>query len=1188
MITPLLLMVLLNLIQQYTVGAESTPVINTTTGPVQGEISESIRSFKYAAFKGIRYAEPPLGYMRFKPPVPVKPWTEILNATVDGNDCPQINETTFKVYGSEDCLFLNVYTPVIHLSQAPTELKAVMVWIYGGAFVSGSSATVNNRPDFLIERDVVVVALNYRLAALGFLNLGHPNATGNAGLKDQTLALKWVQSNIEKFGGNPKNVTLFGCSTGAVAVGFHIISEKSKGLFQAAISMSGTPLSPWGYTKQKIAIERAETLANLLGAFPGTKSNYLKYLYAASANDLVKLAFVVYMATPFPPTIEDATLTDDPFITECAMKSYQQGNFSKVPQLLGFEEREAVSFAVPKLERFLGLFRQAYGLIGMVTLETLQFEYAMKLKTLLTAKDSVELLEEMNGAESLKTEIDVGEHESDQSEETVGKDVLGTALNLTSDVLFKLQIDITQRLLAENIGGVPIYYYYLTFTSPRARHNIGAEYPIDGAGHADDLPYIFYQSPEDLNLSISDPVGLTIHRIATMWTNFAKYGDPTPSWIEHNSLNISWPPSGKSGQALEIGRQLRVIPRPIDSAIEVLEKLLLRSLLYVSDDLPKKNRVPRYISSVRSCCTALVKVGVASIEMKFLFPSIVLVTLVRRSVAIERPTAVVDTSTGPVQGYICTSVFSTKYASFKGIRYAKPPIGYLRFQPPVPIEPWTDILNATTDGNQCPQYNGTTSKVEGSEDCLFLNVYTPVMNLSTTLIELKAVMVWIYGGAFVSGSSATKYNLPDFLIERDVVVVALNYRLGALGFLNLGHPNATGNAGLKDQNLALKWVQVNIEKFGGNPKNVTIFGESAGAVSVGFQVLSDKSTGLFNGAISMSGTPLVPWGFTKRADAIEQAEKLARLLGAFPWTQQRYLRSLYSATPEQLVINSLLINPVIPFTPTLEDRTLTSDPFISECSIIKYQTGRFNKVPQMLGFMDQETVSFLNYFNEFFSLLDMATGLNSEIVTSAIQSLPKLEMQAELDSEAALSTLGQVELEATGSEYLVESVSSSVLSAAVNITTDSLFKLEIDQTQRLLVDHIGDVPIYYYDITFDYPRSRHSSSSNHSLQGPGHADDLAYIFYIPGNHYNLSLSDPMGRTIYRVSTMWANFAKYGNPTPDWIEEHPPLNITWPPSGKSGQALEIGSELKVVPRPINTATLLLEAILSLLSPQFNDC
>lgn len=124
---------------------------------------------------------------------------------------------------------LNIYTPEINLpNDNDDNLLPVMIWIYGGEYKYGYTTMSMYGPDYLIENDVVVVAISYRVGALGFLALNHPNATGNAGLKDQVLALKWVQRNIKVFGGNPKSVTIFGISTGGAAVDFHILSDASK------------------------------------------------------------------------------------------------------------------------------------------------------------------------------------------------------------------------------------------------------------------------------------------------------------------------------------------------------------------------------------------------------------------------------------------------------------------------------------------------------------------------------------------------------------------------------------------------------------------------------------------------------------------------------------------------------------------------------------------------------------------------------------------------------------------------------------------------------------------------------------------------------------------------------------------------------------------------------------------------
>ena len=190
---------------------------------------------------------------------------------------------------------------------------------------------------------------------------------------------------------------------------------------------------------------------------------------------------------------------------------------------------------------------------------------------------------------------------------------------------------------------------------------------------------------------------------------------------------------------------------------------------------------------------------------------------------------------------------------FLGIPYAAPPVGPLRWKPPQRAPAWQGTRDATVVGTQCPQtlsYSGASY----DEDCLFLNVWTP-----SGAHDLP-VMVWLHGGAFIFGSGGDKYYDGSKLAQHGVVVVTINYRLGVLGFL--AHPAldvedpsfpSSGNYGLLDQEAALAWVQRNIAAFGGDPKQVTLFGESAGGFSTCVQYLSSHTAGLFERAIAESG-----------------------------------------------------------------------------------------------------------------------------------------------------------------------------------------------------------------------------------------------------------------------------------------------------------------------------------------------
>ena len=212
-----------------------------------------------------------------------------------------------------------------------------------------------------------------------------------------------------------------------------------------------------------------------------------------------------------------------------------------------------------------------------------------------------------------------------------------------------------------------------------------------------------------------------------------------------------------------------------------------------------------------------------------------------------------------------------EYQSFQGIRYAKAPIGELRFKAPEINDDQGGLVDVSAESKViCPQEMGDRSGYQVSEDCLFLNVYAPQVLDD----EKYPVMVFIHGGAFILGSGTFQdYNPEFFMEEQKVVIVTINYRLGPLGFLYLDPQEVNGNAGFYDQILALQWVQQNIASFGGDPGSVTIFGESAGSNSVAYHILSPASKGLFQRAIMESGTAIDPAWPVLRLDQAERQGK---------------------------------------------------------------------------------------------------------------------------------------------------------------------------------------------------------------------------------------------------------------------------------------------------------------------------
>lgn len=234
----------------------SAQVVRINDGELLGSVMQSRLGINFNAFRGIPYAEAPIGELRFKAPVQKRPWAGQYNSTVFGSMCMQASRVTI----SEDCLFLNVFTrnlpPPINV-----QLKPVIAFLHGGGFELGAGDEYG--PEYLMDREVVVVTINYRLGVFGFLAVETADIPGNAAMKDQNLALQWIQRNIAVFGGDPTKVTLAGLSAGAHAATGHMLSPMSDGLFNNVIALSGG--LAWPVKLKKNNIESARVLAEKIG-----------------------------------------------------------------------------------------------------------------------------------------------------------------------------------------------------------------------------------------------------------------------------------------------------------------------------------------------------------------------------------------------------------------------------------------------------------------------------------------------------------------------------------------------------------------------------------------------------------------------------------------------------------------------------------------------------------------------------------------------------------------------------------------------------------------------------------------------------------------------------------------------------------------------------------------------------------
>nr|XP_027226784.1 acetylcholinesterase-like [Penaeus vannamei] len=315
---------------------EETVQVELQQGVIEGARSEIAEGRFVYSFLTIPFAEPPVGDLRFKNPVPAAPWSGVRNGSLPTPMCPQLfTLVEAKLQGQEDCLFLNVHTPRPHEADLP-----VMVWIHGGGFTIGNSAFYGPAP--LLTKDVVLVVIQYRLSTLGFLTTGDDEIPGNLGLKDQTMALRWVQDNIRAFGGDPGKVTIFGESAGAASTHFHVLSPMSAGLFQRAIMQSGTALDPWAVREDHSDVAtRFGEMFNCSGSSPLTSSELVACLREVPAADLIEAPNKFKVFVDFPSVM--APSVDGEFLPDHPARLLRDGRYNKVDVITGTTQHEGQS-----------------------------------------------------------------------------------------------------------------------------------------------------------------------------------------------------------------------------------------------------------------------------------------------------------------------------------------------------------------------------------------------------------------------------------------------------------------------------------------------------------------------------------------------------------------------------------------------------------------------------------------------------------------------------------------------------------------------------------------------------------------------------------------------------------------------------------------------------------------------------
>ncbi|XP_058026041.1 acetylcholinesterase-like isoform X1 [Ahaetulla prasina] len=471
---------------------------------------------------------------------------------------------------------------------------------------------------------------------------------------------------------------------------------------------------------------------------------------------------------------------------------------------------------------------------------------------------------------------------------------------------------------------------------------------------------------------------------------------------------------------------------------------------------------------------------------------------------------VVITSSGPIKGKQFLGGLGSVTA-YLGIPYAEPPLGKLRFQKPLPHQPWKQTLEATSFGNSCSQFifledpeaEIWSPKTPLSEDCLSLNIWVPHPQPSSPV----PVLVWIHGGGYLGGTSSVDvFNGSSLAATENVIVVTINYRLGALGFLYLP-PAAPGNLGLWDQQLALKWIKENAAAFGGDPSRVTIFGQSAGGASVNFHLLAPKSQDLFAQAVIQSGTANAFWAWRSPEEAKQKALEFVHLLGCSEDNNTSIVHCLQTKNVSELIRHEIslflkgkLVN--FPFRPTTDGEFLLGEPEKL------MEEGQIQVKPLLIGETSDEMAIFVHFFfpNITHNLI------NQEQLLKGIQLLVPNATEDFIQTIALKYSEGN-----HGPE--------KYRSALSHFYTDRIFACPIREAAGN-IRKTGS-PVYAYLFAH-----RPSWSVWPEWIGASHGAEIPFVFgtlksALP---FNRTFTEAEARLSRKMMHYWAEFARTGNPT----------------------------------------------------------
>ncbi|KAG5679781.1 hypothetical protein PVAND_009319 [Polypedilum vanderplanki] len=501
---------------------------------------------------------------------------------------------------------------------------------------------------------------------------------------------------------------------------------------------------------------------------------------------------------------------------------------------------------------------------------------------------------------------------------------------------------------------------------------------------------------------------------------------------------------------------------------------------------------------------------------------------------------IADTKYGKVRGQKIISEVEIPYIRFLGIPYAKPPVGNRRFQAAEEPDAWDDVIDALEEPQPSAGKNNYINKFVGSEDCLYLNVYTKCINPKKPM----ATIVYIHGGGFYSGSSTLHSYSPDYILMHDVVMVIFNYRLGPHGFLKLNDKslNIPGNAGMKDQQLVLKFVKENIKNFGGDPNNVTLMGHSSGAGCVGLHCMSETSKGFFHRAIALSGSPSfimydvkqLDWA-KKLAEKLEFKGDLENEREILKFLENYDILKMAEVAPTITTSDAQKKGIFLPFGPCVED--LVNETSFMTKSPIDLMTTAWSKDIDIItgGTIDEGIIFFKNRG------VDLSGDIPKEL--NLDENEPKF----------------QEFIKRLEDFYFTKFESKE--KAQVKIKGDSFIWRYIHQFTKARAHSGGKGKTFLYNFAVDSPTQNHYRirQIGPDAKGVSHADELSYFW--KNGQGGVPPKDSMEwEAILRFTSSIAEFVMTGNPNNKKLGD-----VKWlPVSSEPFEGLIFNEELKFQP------------------------